>query len=66
MSNEQIGPTYSLDDLAEIVWREGLEYAIECYVTAENITDPVMRAVWMEAEKAIKKVRDLLPSDEEE
>ena len=47
---------YSAEDLARIVESEGLGYAIQGYVNPEQIEDPILRAVWTNAQEAMEEI----------
>jgi len=50
----------SVLDVKEIVWREGLEYAIIDYINADDIQDQKLRLLWSIAENAVNDVSNYL------
>ncbi len=54
-------PRKTLQEMADIVDREGLGYAIEDYIKHDRIADPKLSKLWMDAEEIFRKIRDMLP-----
>lgn len=52
------------EEVAAVVDSEGLGYAIEHYMSADSIEDPVLAARWCAAKEALSAVRDCLMPDD--
>ena len=53
----------TLEDVAHIVDAEGLGYAIESYMSGDQIDDPVLKEKWNQAAKLLQEIRSMLPDD---
>ena len=51
----------SLEEISEIVDNEGLGYAIEFYMGAEEIDDPILSDKWVQASILLWEIRKMLP-----
>jgi len=52
--------TYDIDEFAEVVKREGLEYTIIYYINPEGITDTKLRELVKQAARALDKIEEYL------
>lgn len=50
----------TIEEVAAIVDGEGLDYAIEAYMSAERIEDDNLRDWWIRAETALSEIRAIL------
>ena len=55
---------YTVEQVADIVEMEGLGYAIEGYLGAENIEDLELAARWHTAQEAMKRIREIIGDDD--
>lgn len=61
MSDEK----YSIRQVAEIVHSEGLDYAIQHYLSADSIADLRLAGLWVTAKNALDAIEEILPSEDE-
>lgn len=54
---------YTKEHLQEIVAKEGLEYAILGYLSADKIIDPQIRVMWKEAKHLLENINKALDMD---
>lgn len=52
--------TYDIDEFAEVVKREGLEYTIIYYINPGGITDTKLRELVKQAARALDKIEEYL------
>lgn len=50
----------SNEEIIEIISDEGLEYAIMDYLSPKNIMDEHLFKLWVDAEKALKAIKEYL------
>ena len=50
----------TIEEVAQIVDAEGLDYAIMEYMSADSIEDPALKQAWEEAYAALWKVENML------
>lgn len=56
----------SNDEVAEIVFNEGVGYAVACYMSSDSIVDPKLAKLWDEADLALNNLTEyLFPNGEE-
>ena len=51
----------TLKEVATIVDYEGLGYAIESYMSKDEIDDPILKEKWNQVAKLLKEIREILP-----
>lgn len=51
---------YSINDVCHLVDSEGLGYAIQDYLRADNIEDPELSKLWAEAKATLDKIEIFL------
>lgn len=51
---------YSLQEVADIVENEGLDYAITSYLCPDSIEDVKLRKLWLEAGVALRTIEAML------
>ena len=59
MSDEK----YSIEQVADIVHSEGLDYAITDYMSADSIKDPDLARLWRIAKEALDGISEILPDE---
>jgi hypothetical protein len=54
------GKKYSTKQVMEIIECEGLGYAVQYYMSGENIDDPELARLWDDAQEALRKIEQKL------
>ena len=50
---------YSVNEMADIIDAEGLDYAIMHYCSADKIADPKLAKLWKKANKSLEDITDI-------
>lgn len=51
---------YSIQDVIDCVDSEGLDYAVQHYLSYEIIEDPSLAALWKKAQESLDELNDFL------
>lgn len=57
---------YTVEQVRNIVACEGLGYAVEDYMDADQIEDETLRGHWEAARKAIAAIREIIGDEDDE
>jgi hypothetical protein len=52
--------SYDNAEVRDVIEREGLEYAITGYLSADNIKDPKLRKMWNKARVTLEAIQEYL------
>jgi hypothetical protein len=58
-------PKFTNSEVANIVDREGLDYAITCYMGADRIMDPKLAKLWQKANDILNEIEEILEESKE-